>query len=357
MPQNHNIDDPTIYARIDTSGMREHLHAFPGECLRAWNKISSFDLSSRYKDIDKVMVLGMGGSAIGGDMAQSLSLLESKAIVSVLRDYHLPPFVDNRTLVVASSYSGNTEETLTAFNEALKTPAKKLAMTTGGRLEEVAGRENIPIFTVDYKSAPRAAFPHSFVPLMGILQKTGVLKDKSGDLTEAVQVMNKLASEIIETVPTQSNPAKKLAEKIFNRIAVVYGAWALTPVAGRWKAQMNENAKTMAFAEVLPELNHNAIVGYELPPAIRESVFVILLSSPSMNPRLKLRYEATTQVLKGAGISHEIVQARGESPLSQMLSTVLFGDYVSYYLSIMSGIDPTPVKVIDFLKNYLTQHQ
>lgn len=355
MPPVVDLDDLSSCLEYDKSGMLNHLHAFAEECKRAWEEVSRFGVPESYIGIDKVVILGMGGSAISGEMVQGLAMIESKVPIFVQRDYSLPPFVDSNTLVIASSYSGNTEETLTAFTESLNTPARKIAVTTGGKLGELAAKNNIPVYTIDYQAPPRAALPHSFVPLLGILQKVGLFSDKSKELDEAIQTMNTLSNGICETVPLNSNPAKQLARKLLNRIVVVYGAWVLSAVAQRWKAQLNENSKTMAFHEVFPELNHNAIVGYEYPSAIKDNVFVILLHSSSLNPRIQLRYEATTKLLQQSGISHEIVKSTGKSPLAQMLSTVLFGDYVSFYLSMLNGVDPTPVKVIDFLKKYLSR--
>jgi len=283
-------------------------------------------------------------------------LAEGKVPVWIHRDYSLPPFVDEGTLIIASSYSGNTEETLSAFTESLKTPAKKLVLTTGGKLKRLAEREGIPVFTIDYQAPPRAAFPHSFVPLVGIFQRLGLLRDKSADLREALQILNKLSRDIAETTPLISNPAKQLATKVWGRIAIIYGAGILSEVAQRWKTQFNENSKTLAFVELFPELNHNAVVGYEFPPQIKEGIFVILLRSASLHPRVLLRYEATAKLLAKAGINHEFVEAREENALAQVMSLVLMGDYVSFYLAILNRIDPTPVDTIDFMKKYLNKY-
>ncbi len=348
-----NLDDLLTYRQIDTSGMLNHLHEFPEQCQHAWEKVLTFKLPREYTRIEKVIILGMGGSAIGGEMVRGLALAESKVPIWVYRDYNLPPFVDEDTLVIASSYSGNTEETLSTFTESLKTPAKKLVLTTGGRLGELAEREGIPVFIIDYQAPPRAAFPHSFVPLLGILQKVGLLGDKSVNLQEALQTLNKLSRDFIETTPLASNPVKQLATKLWERITVIYGAGILSPVAQRWKTQINENSKTWAFLEFFPELSHNAVVGYEFPSPVKENVFVILLHSALLHPRIQLRYEATAKLLAKSGISHESVKAVGETSLAQVMSLVLFGDYLSFYLAMLNRIDPTPVDSIDFVKRYL----
>jgi glucose/mannose-6-phosphate isomerase len=350
-----SLDDPTIYRQIDSSGMLARLHEFPGQCQRAWEKITDFDLPPEYKEIDGSIILGMGGSAIGGDLVRRLALAESKTPVWVHRDYDLPPFVGEKTLVIASSYSGNTEETLSAFTQSLKTKAKKLVLTTGGKLKQLAEKENVPVFAIDYQAPPRAAFPHSFIPLVGIFQKLGLLKDKSAELKEGLETLDKLADELVETTPLASNPAKQLATKLYRNVVIIYGAELLSEVARRWKTQLNENSKTMAFFELFPELNHNAAVGYDFPPEVKERVFVVLLHSTLLNPRNQLRYEATARLMTRAKIKHEMVEAMGETAIAQMMSLTLFGDYVSFYLAVLNEVDPTPIDSIDFVKKYLAQ--
>jgi glucose/mannose-6-phosphate isomerase len=350
-----DLDDLLIYRRLDAAGMLDHMHQFPDQCRLAWEKVLRFALPPEYSPVDKVVILGMGGSAIGGDIARRLALTESRVPVWVHRDYGLPPFVDRNTLLIASSYSGNTEETLSAFTASLKTPAKKLAITAGGRLKKLAEKEGIPVFVIDYRAPPRAAFPHSFVPLVGIFQKLGLLDDKSADLKQALKILNKLAGDFVETRPLASNPAKQLAARLWGHLAVIYGGEILSEVGRRWKTQLNENSKAWAFFELFPELNHNAVAGYDFPPEVKDRVFVVLLHSALFSPRSRFHYEATAKLLVKSGISHEVVGAVGETALAQVMSLVLFGDYVSLYLAMLNEIDPTPLAAVDFVKGYLAR--
>ncbi|NQT48735.1 MAG: bifunctional phosphoglucose/phosphomannose isomerase [Chloroflexi bacterium] len=350
-----DLDEAETYRQLDPSGMLQHLHALPEQCQVAWERALAFELPETYKRVDKAIILGMGGSAIGGDLLRSLALLESRLPVWVHRGYDPPPFLDNNTLLIVSSYSGNTEETLSSFAESLATDAKKLAITGGGKLQAMAEKEGIPVFPIDYQAPPRAAFPHSFIPLLGIFQNLDLLADKSASLAEAVQVMTQLSSELAETVPLASNPAKQLAARISGKLAVIYGAQLFSEVGRRWKGQFNENSKNWAFHEVFPELNHNAVVGYEFPPDIKDRILVVLLHSSLLHRRISDRYRLTSEILTLAGIGHEWVEAKGNSPLAQMMSLVLFGDYVSFYLALMNGVDPTPVAPIDYLKKRLAE--
>jgi len=350
-----DLDNASVYQQFDKSGMLNHLHGFPEQCQKAWEKVLKFELPHLHTKISNVVIVGMGGSAIGGDIARRLALAEIKSPVWVHRDYGLPAFVDESTLVIASSYSGNTEETLSAFTESLKTSAKKLVITSGGKLKQLAENEGIPAFVIDYQAPPRAAFPSNFVPLVGIFQKLGLLGDKSADLQEALDILNKLSTDFIETKPLASNPAKQLAAKLWGHVAVIYGAEILSEVAQRWKAQFNENSKAWAFFESFPELNHNAVVGYEFPPEAKEKLFVILLRSSSLRPRILLRYETTAKLLAKAGIAYEFAEARGESALAQVLSLVLLGDYSSFYLAMLNEVDPSSTDAINFVKQYLAK--
>ena len=350
-----NLDDMKLYPSLDPEGMLARIKELPMQCKQAWQSAMSFTLPPDYRNIDKVVVLGMGGSAIGGDLVRTLVQAEAKIPVIIHRDYGLPAFVDAKTLLIASSYSGNTEETLSSFESVLKTDAKKLVMTTGGKLGKMAEANRIPIFKIEYKAQPRAALGFSFIPTLGILQKLGFIKDRSADVAEAVQALEKLSAKLEEKSPVKSNPAKQLAQRLYGCLPVVYGAGITAEVAHRWKTQLNENAKSWAFYEVFPELNHNATVGFTLPREVALKIRVVLLRSPTFNARIKLRYDVTSELLKQSGVAYEFVDGEGQSPLAQMVSLVSIGDYVSYYLALLYKVDPSPVKVIEYLKERLSK--
>jgi len=350
------LDSPHIYKQLDPSGMLQHLHEFPEQCQRAWNNSLKLKLPQDYNKVDRVIISGMGGSAIGGELIRRLAILENHLPVWVHRDYGLPPFVNENTLLIFSSYSGNTEEPLSSFTESLQTPSKKVVITTGGKLESLAKRNGIPILLIDYKAPPRAAFPHSFVSLLGIFHTLGLVKDKSNDFEEALQVLKELSTRITEKVPSVSNDAKQLAQELYGRLVVIYGAGLLAEVAQRWKSQLNENSKTWAFHEIFPELNHNAVVGYQLPSELRDKIIVVLLHSSLLHPRVSIRYQLTTEIINKASVRYKVLEATGKNRLAQMMSLVLYGDYVSFYLAILNGVDPTQVAPIDYLKSRLAEY-
>ncbi|MBA7606047.1 hypothetical protein ES703_13185 [subsurface metagenome] len=348
-----DLDDPQVYRKFDPSNMLERIGELPLQCRQAWGSALDFPLPSDYSTVDKVVILGMGGSAIGGDLVSALALEEGVLPVLVHRDYGLPPSVDDRTMVIASSYSGNTEETILSFAQALKTPAKKLVITTGGRLKAMAEENGVPVFTYRYVAQPRAAFGYSFFSILGLLHKLGLLTFNSEDIEGTINLLQELSPKLDRDVPLSANPAKQLATRLLERLVIIYGAGILSKVALRWKTQFNENSKTWAFSECFPELDHNAVVGYRFPRWLAKRVFVVLLRSPSLHPRTQMRYQVTADILTESGIEFEFIEAQGESRLSQIMSAVILGDYVSYYLAILNQVDPSPVEVIDRLKERL----
>ncbi|MCX8126439.1 MAG: bifunctional phosphoglucose/phosphomannose isomerase, partial [Dehalococcoidia bacterium] len=246
-----SLDRYSTYERLDPGGMGEHLSRFPSQCRHAWRRASEFRIPWGPGEVDRVVVLGMGGSAIGADLVSGL-VLPDRASVAVVRGYTLPAGIDRRTLVIASSYSGMTEETLLAFDEALKLDCLKLVITSGGDLAGIAGRNNIPVFRIDYEAPPRAALAWSFVPMLVFLQRVGLVASKDAHIGVVAKLLDRLAAVYGTEAVTATNPAKMMAKKFFGRLLVVYGAGFLTAVAQRWKTQFNENSKSWAFYEVFP---------------------------------------------------------------------------------------------------------
>ncbi len=350
-----DLDDVAYLQRIDPDGMGARVSELPWQCKEAKALAEAYSLPIEYGLVDAIVVLGMGGSAIGGDLVRTLVQKECPIPIFVNRDYALPAFVNDHAMVIASSYSGDTEETLSAFAEALERGAWPLAITTGGKLAEICRERNLPLITFAYEAQPRAALGYSLVPLLVILQSLEFIAPKSGELEKAITLMEGLQAEIGVQVPERDNPAKKLARRLEGRLPVVYGAEHLSEVARRWKCQFNENSKGWAFWEVLPELNHNAVVGYDSPPTLAKEVRVLMLASELYRPRHRVRLQVTGEILAEKGIVHEVIPVQGQSPLSQALWAIHFGDYVSYYLAALRGANPTPVETIAYLKERLAQ--
>ena len=350
-----DLDDAQVFGQPNAQDMLRCLREMSWQCQQAWQMTMNFDLPGDYREINKVVFLGMGGSAIAADLVSSLVASEVKLPISICRDYDLPAFVDAQTLVIGSSYSGMTEETLSSFGQALETEAKKLIITTGGQLKIMADERNIPVFSFDYQAQPRAALGFSVMAILGFLQKLGLISDQSAGVAETVQTLGELSTKISEGVALSRNPAKQLAKLLYGHLPVVYGAGMLSGVAHRWKTQLNENSKAWAFYEVAPELNHNAVVGYQFPEELANKVVVVLLRSAFLPRTIQLSYQAISELLEQAKVDYQFVDAEGRSQLCQMMSLVLFGDYTSFYLAILNQIDPIAVSAIDYLKSRLAQ--
>ncbi len=349
------LDDQEARARIDPGGMGAAVRDLPDQCRAAWEEARRLELPADYRDIDRIVVLGMGGSAIAGDIFRLLLARECPVPVLNHRHYDLPPYVDGRTLLIAASFSGNTEETLSAFQQGLATPAKKLVLTTGGRLLTTARANGVPAFVFQFGGEPRSAFGYGLMPLLAVAETTGLMQGIERDVEEALAAMESLRSRIGEEAPLADNAAKQLAVRLAGRLPVIYGAEVLAEVAHRWKTQINESTKVWAFYEQLPEASHNALVSYELPREIARLVHVVYLRSPDFHPRVALHHDFSQRALAGAQVEYAEVWAEGRSALAQAMTCVLMGDYLSYYLALLNGVDPTPTAVIDNLKAWLAQ--
>ncbi len=349
------LDDRKFIAKVDSQGMRDRIRELPDQCVEAWRIGREFPLPPEYRSPQKVVITGMGGSAIGGALLAGLIADECPVPILSVGGYEAPAYVGPSDVVIASSYSGNTEETLSATAQAAERGAKIVAVTTGGKLAALAERQGWLLLHFDYQAPPRAALGYSFTLLLALVHRMGLIRDYSTDLEEAVEVMRTWQKELTPDVPAPHNPAKRLAGQLVGRLPVVYGAGFLAPVARRWKGQFNENAKNWAVWEELPELNHNAVVGYGTPDEICERVSVLLLRSSLDLPRIRSRWEITKELLLREGIMVDEVWGRGESRLAQMLSTIHFGDYVSLYLAVLNEADPYPVPPIDYLKRRLAE--
>jgi glucose/mannose-6-phosphate isomerase len=343
-------------AKVDPDDMMRRIRELPQQCSDAWaNAQKTLRLPDDYKKVTGIVILGMGGSAIGGDLVRTLVQASCPVPVTVSREYDLPAYASKNTLVIGCSYSGGTEETLSAFAQAAKRGCKLLAVTTGGQIEADARSYGAPLLMFEYPAQPRGALGHSFILLLAVLRQLGFIADAWPDLQEAIALMQSEARQLVPEVGTEHNPAKQMALKISGRLPIIYGAGILSEVARRWKGQVNENAKAWAFFDVLPELDHNSVVGYELPKQVLPHLLVVSLEAPADHPRVKVRQQVTRDLLQKSGVQAEVVRAQGKSALAQMLWTIHLGDFTSYYLATLNGADPTPVTLISYLKQRLAE--
>ena len=341
-----SLDDRATVERLDPHGLLGRIESLPEQCAEAWQRASELELPAGCADAREVVLLGMGGSAIAGDILRSLATLSGRKPVLVVRGYDVPAFVGDTTLVVACSHSGQTEETLSAFQQALDSGARAIVVTTGGRLLALAQERSLPAFVYQYDGEPRSAIGHQLMALLAIGERAGLVESQGPAVEEAVALMQQQRARLGFATPVERNPAKQLAGRLYGRLPVIVGAGVLTEAAYRWKTQFAENSKVWALCEQLPELGHNTIVGFGLPGEVVPTLRVVFLSHPALHPRLLRQYEAVAGELGAAGVSHERVDGEGKSPLAQVLTAIYFGDFVSYYLALLNGVEPSPVAPI-----------
>ena len=345
-----DLDDADVFLRLDPSGMGSRIVAMPTLCRDAWVKAQAFPLPGSYAKAERVLVLGMGGSAIGGDLLADLQELTTGVPVEVHRGYGRGRPADDRTLIIASSYSGNTEETLSAFQHTWKRGSMAVACTSGGALATRCRMLGVPVFPISFQGEPRCAVGYSLFAMLGFLQRLGLAPDRSADVLEAVTIMDRCVADLGPDVPISRNPAKELALRAQGKAVMILGGQHLASVARRWKTQLAENAKTLAFYDTLPEWDHNTIEGLRFPVTAPSTLFWVLLESDLCSPRMRLRSSITKQIVTDAGFPCEGYVPQGKTALAQLMAAVLFGDYVSYYLAIANDIDPAPTPILDSFK-------
>ncbi|MBO2519694.1 bifunctional phosphoglucose/phosphomannose isomerase [Limnochorda sp.] len=351
------LDDRQACQALDPSDMAGAIHGLPEQCEEAWRGAQSADLPP-WERPRQVVVLGMGGSAIGAELVAGLLEGSAPVPIAVHRGYGVPGYVGPETLVIASSYSGNTEETLSGYDAAKSRGAQLVAVTTGGALAERAERDGVPWVRIPSGLQPRAAIGHSLVPQLAILHRAGLMENPEPSVQEAIRVLKGLRERLEPAVPAAQNEAKQIALDFHQRLPVIYGTQGWKGVvAYRWKTQINENAKAQAMANQFPELNHNETVGWEVPPAINRLCQVVLLREPDDPALIRRRIEVTAELMRPHVAGIREVWAEGDSALARLFSLLYLGDYVSLYLAYLYRVDPTPVKAIDRLKRELARLQ
>lgn len=344
------LNQPEEFRAIDRQNMLAEIDALPDQLEKAWDIGGAFPLANP-KSPRAVLIAGMGGSAIGGSLVRSYAAPLAGVPLVVHRDYDLPAWAQGQdVLVITSSHSGNTEETLSAFQAAVERDCRVLAVTTGGKLAEKAAQADVDLWVFEHQGQPRAAVGYSFGLLLAALHQIDLIPDPSAEVRDALQALREQQSSLTKEVEIAHNPAKRLAGQLVGRWVSVFGAELMAPVARRWKGQLNEVAKCLASFESLPEANHNTLAGVENPQDALLKTMTLLLRSKANHPRNQLRVELTKKNFMLEGLNTDFVTAQGETRLAQLWTAVHLGDYVAYYLAMTYGVDPTPVAAIEHLK-------
>jgi glucose/mannose-6-phosphate isomerase len=337
----------------DPQGMRNLILNFPKQVEEAVTIGESAKVKLNTKNIEHIVASGLGGSAIGGDLIRAYFADKCKVPVIVNRHYYFPEYVGKNSLVVISSYSGNTEETTASYKDALKRKAKIFCITSGGEVERMAKKYKHPCIKIPGGFPPRAALGYSFFPMLIALSKLGFIKDQRKEIQETISLLKTLSARYSDHTSAE-NLALKLARTLYGKLPLIYSAAdKFDTVNTRWRGQITENAKTLAFGHVFPELNHNEIVGWEVLKDLMKQIHVVILRDKEDYKRIQLRMDVTKGIIGNLADGITEVHSEGKSLLTRMFSLLYLADWLSFYLAMLNGVDPSPVKKIDFLKEEL----
>jgi glucose/mannose-6-phosphate isomerase len=348
------LDDPTALKRIDPADMLGKVAELPRQLVQARRVAAAVELEPRHRDVDAVVVLAMGGSAIGAELVAGAAGDRLRVPLIVHRDYGLPPGIGPRTLVIGASHSGETVETLSGVGVARERGLPLVAITTGGRLAHIAGEAGLPLLRYQQPGQPRAAIGFGVGLIHELLARGGLIADPD-PIGPSVEALESLFERLGPSVETDANPAKQLAWAMFGRIVIVYGHGAMAPVAHRWKTQLNENTKAWAAWEQMPEANHNAIEGSLNPRELGDALYVLQIRDPEEPEHISARYRVVEELLGERATNRSEVRGEGPNRLARVLTAVAWGDLVSVYLAILYQTDPTPVTLLSMLKERLAR--
>jgi glucose/mannose-6-phosphate isomerase len=341
-----------VIQKLDPSGMYNNIRSFFEQVEEAVTIGRKFRPDTNAKRIANIVLAGMGGSAIAGDLLRTYLSTQLQVPFIVNRHYTLPSYVGRNSLVIVSSYSGNTEETLEAYEQALDRNAHILCITSGGEVAQKARDAKNNIIFIPGGLQPRAALGYSFFPLLYAMGKMGFAQTHDHEVTETINVLKTISGEA--TDKTDKNFPFSIAKRLVGKAVIVWSSSDLLEAVGvRWRGQINENAKHCAYSSLLPESNHNEIVGWENPGDILKRFAVVVLKDRDDHKRVVQRIAITGELLKNIPDAFIEIHPRGETRLSRMFSTIHSGDWISFYLAMLNEVDPTPVERINYLKNEL----
>lgn len=345
-----NLDDLAIYAACDGQDMYAQIEALPDQLWAGWQLGQSLSLPE-WTGIRQVLFAGMGGSAIGADLMATYIQRKCQIPLWIHRDYGLPSWARGpETLVVVSSYSGNTEEAISSFEQALTSGCSCLVISKDGALGRLAQERAIPWWKFEHQGQPRSAVGISFALLLALFVRLKLIANPHAELEDVLNAIRQQAVMLKRDIPVSSNPAKRMAGQMIDRSVVIFGSGILAPVARRWKTQINEVSKSMAQFEFLPEADHNTLAGTSYPEELITRTMAIFLYAPSDATRQHQRSDLTRQAFMVQGFNTDIFEASGNRPLSHLWTSLHFGDYVAYYLAIAYQVDPTPIPAIESFK-------
>ena len=348
------LEDPEVRRSVDPSGFHELLARLPQQARDAWQMGLAADLGDSPVRPPRVLLVGLGGSAIGADVAATIAMDLSATPVQVIRNYHLPPLTPD-TLVILCSFSGNTEETLAAFEGVERAGGRGIAITTGGVLKERALAAKMPTLTYRWPGPPRTGLGFGVFNLLAILRRLEVIDISDEEIEGGFAALDRATTSY--GVESDANRAKTIAAWLHGGVPAIIGADMLEVAARRWAGEMSENAKQVAAAYGIPEFNHNQLEAAARAGAEVGPLRFVLLDAPVVHPRNRLRVTQTTEMMLAAGRNVQIADAGGNTPIEAILASCALGSWTSYYLGLLRDQDPAPMTVMDRLKRVLAQER
>lgn len=349
------LDSREEIQKIDKKNVLGSVEQLPKQCEHAWEQANAIHVPNSYRDIDNIVLCGMGGSGLGARVIESVYTKELKVPLVRVNGYDLPGFVNERTLVSCSSYSGSTEETIENAKQAIAKKAKWMAIGTGGKLLELAKECSVPFYrinpTYNPSNQPRMAIGYSVVGQLVLAAHTGIISITKSDIDEIIEVMKKTIDNNKVEVSQRDNSAKMLAEKMKGKIVVYVAAERLIGAIHTVNNQLNENAKSLSMDVTIPELNHHLMEGLKHPPTNSKNILFVFAFSDLYRPRIQKRFKLTEQVVEKNGIETFSIQLTAKNVLSQVFELIQFGAYANLYTSLLYGQNPAPIPWVDWFKS------
>ncbi len=354
----HKLDSRGTY-KLDKSGIYKSILALPDQVNVAWNEVKLVDLTLDQRKFEKIVVSGMGGSALGARIIKAWLVGRLKVPFEVVNDYHLPAYVDDKTWVILSSYSGSTEETLQTGEEAAVKGAKVSVICTGGALAELARNQGWPMYkyeaTFNPGNMPRQALGYNCLGIVVLMKREGVLDMEDEEIEDTVTWLKLQQSKLVTEVKSKDNAAKRLADRLVGHAAILVGARHLAGAVYAIKNQLNENAKTFVEFHEIPELNHHLLEGLTYPRDLRKTLKVVLFESDLYESDIQKRMRLTEEVLTKQGYQTIRIKPEGKSEWQQVWETVQFGEFAGFYLAMLNNLDPAPIVWVDYFKKRMEE--
>ncbi len=354
----NKLDSLEELKKFDEKGVLSSIKMLPQQASQAWEEVNNLKISKDLSNARNIIVCGMGGSALGGRVVDSFTEKKIRAPIEIFTQYYVPNYVNRDTLVIISSYSGNTEEAMHCMHDALKRNAKIIGLTTGGKLADILKKENKDAYiyepTFNPSKMPRLAIGYSIFAMLALLNKLEFITLHEDDLTTALETLKSYVKEFGPRTVQEKNLAKKLAVKLQNKIPVLVSSEHLVGVSHVFKNQLNETAKTFSNLFDLPELNHHLLEGLKLPPKSKEVLHFLFLYSKLYTDRVVKRYPITQEVVTKNSVSHSLYTFRSETKLEQILELLCLGSFTTFYMAVLSGTDPSEIPWVDYFKKKLS---